>query len=408
MRIGIEAQRIFRRKKHGMDIVALESLRHLQQFSQQPGHEHEYVVFVKPGEDPCLASSENLFVYELDAPSYPVWEQVALPQAAKKAGVDVLHCTSNTAPLNSPVPTVVTVHDVIYLEGRASAILRGSGTWYQRLGNLYRRQVVPSVAHRAAKVLTVSEYERRRILDTLPMPAEKLDVVYNGVGAHFRPVESADEQRRVRQRYGLPEDFLFFLGNTDPKKNLPCVITAYVEYARSVALDDRAPTPLVIADYAREALDVHLRALDALDLAPRFILPGYMANTDLPAIYSQAALFLYPSLRESFGIPILEAMACGAPVITSRAASMPEVAGDAAVLIEPTQPSSLASAIRHVLADATLQADLRRQGFARAERFSWARTAERLVEIYEEVAGAPVPAAVPNPVAAEPAFRLAA
>ncbi|MEM8559765.1 MAG: glycosyltransferase family 1 protein [Bacteroidota bacterium] len=408
MRIGIEAQRIFRRKKHGMDIVALESLRHLQRLSEQAGHEHEYVVFVKPGEDPCLESSRNLFVYEFDAPSYPVWEQVALPQAARKAGVDVLHCTSNTAPLNSPVPTVVTVHDVIYLEGRASAILRGSGTWYQRLGNLYRRQVVPSVAHRAAKVLTVSEYERRRILDTLPMPPKKLEVVYNGVGAHFRPVESADEQRRVRQRYGLPEDFLFFLGNTDPKKNLPGVITAYVEYARRVARDGGAPTPLVIADYAREALDVHLRALGALDLAPRFILPGYMANTDLPAIYSQTALFLYPSLRESFGIPILEAMACGAPVITSRAASMPEVAGDAAVLIEPTQPSSLASAIRHVLADATLQADLRRQGFARAERFSWARTAECLVEIYEEVAGAPVPAAVPNPVAAEPAFRLAA
>ena len=159
MKIAIEAQRIFRTNKHGMDFVALESIRELQKID----HENEYFIFVTPGEDRCLEESENVHIIELKCPTYPLWEQVALPRAVKKIMPDLLHCTSNTAPLQCPVPLILTLHDIIYLEKRHSS----SFTWYQEMGWFYRRMVVPRVLANCEKIITVSQFERERILDVL-------------------------------------------------------------------------------------------------------------------------------------------------------------------------------------------------------------------------------------------------
>ncbi len=380
MKIGIEAQRLFRKRKHGMDIVALESLRALQRIDTA----NEYVVFVRPDEDDgCLEQTSSMSIVPLEAPHYGAWEQIALPRAAARHGIDVLHCTANTAPLFSPVPLVVTIHDVIYLEGGFG--FRG-GTWYQRLGNGYRRAVVPLVARRARTVLTVSEFERIRIRQTIAVDANRLEVVYNAFGAHFRPERDRKRLENVRLRYDLPERFIFFLGNTDPKKNLPNVIEAYVRYARSVD----QPVPMVIADFDLDRLRKRLETLGSTDLERLFRLPGYVANSDLPAIYSQCALFLYPSRRESFGIPILEAMACGAPVITADRTSMPEIAGDAAELVDPDRPDRIAEAMRRILASASLQGAMRARGFRRAAGFSWDESARRLMQVYKEAVHDPV------------------
>ena len=152
MKIAIEAQRIFRTNKHGMDFVALESIRELQKID----HENEYFIFVTPGEDRCLEESENVHIIELKCPTYPLWEQVALPRAVKKIMPDLLHCTSNTAPLQCPVPLILTLHDIIYLEKRHSS----SFTWYQEMGWYYRRMVVPRVLASCEKIITVSQFER--------------------------------------------------------------------------------------------------------------------------------------------------------------------------------------------------------------------------------------------------------
>ena len=221
MKIAIEAQRIFRTNKHGMDFVALESIRELQKID----HENEYFIFVTPGEDRCLEESENVHIIELKCPTYPLWEQVALPRAVKKIMPDLLHCTSNTAPLQCPVPLILTLHDIIYLEKRHSS----SFTWYQEMGWFYRRMVVPRVLANCEKIITVSQFERERILDVLHLPKEQLVAVYNGFNSHFHVQPKAPE---ITRKYIDADNYLFFLGNTDPKKNTPRVLKAYSDYLK--------------------------------------------------------------------------------------------------------------------------------------------------------------------------------
>ena len=179
MRIAIEAQRIFRKDKHVMDFVFLESLKELQK--RKDGN--EYYVFVAPGEDWCLEESENLHIIELRCPTYPLWEQIALPQAVRKLKADLLHCTSNTAPLWCPGPLVLTLHDIIYLEPRQHR----SPSFYQEMGWHYRRMVVPRILKKCKKIITVSHFECNRIREALHLPEQQITAVYNGYNKHFIP-----------------------------------------------------------------------------------------------------------------------------------------------------------------------------------------------------------------------------
>jgi len=377
LRIGIEAQRLFRPHKHGMDIVVLELIKHLQQID----HDNEYFVFVKPDEDRAvLPAAPNFHVVEVAGGPYPLWEQVLLPRAAREAGVHLLHCTSNTAPLRAGVPLVLTLHDIIYLE--PLDLRRGS--WYQRAGNLYRRWNVPRVMPLCQRVLTVSAFEQARIEQRLPGPAGQVQVVYNSAGEQFRPITDAAALAAARVRYGLPERFVFFLANTDPKKNLRGVLHALAQLKQQGQLAFK----LVMLDYQESALAAILRELNAPDLRADILLCGYVPNQELPLIYNLAEVFLYPSLRESFGIPILEAMACGTPVITSNTSSMPEVAGDAALLVDPFRPETIAAAILRLQNDPAARAALVAQGLQRVQQFSWRETARQVRRVYEEVAEA--------------------
>ncbi len=374
MRIGIEAQRIGRPKKHGMDIVAIETLRSLQKLDTQ----NNYVVFVKPDEDSHLIkSTANMEVVVAGSGPYPVWEQVYLPKAAKKYGVDLLHCTGNTAPLVCPVPLVLTLHDIIYLE----KLHFDKGTLYQRFGNLYRRLVVPRILPQCKAILTVSNFERDRITQFLGLPQGRIETLYNGVGSHFQPVTDEKERASIRKKFNLPERYIFFLGNTDPKKNVIGVLKALSIFFRNNPSDLK----LVMPDYNREHLKSLLQEVGDPNLESRIQLVGYIPNQELPGIYSLAECSLYPSLRESFGIPILEAMGSGTPVITSTTSSMPEVAGDAALLVDPHQPEAIAAALAKVIQDADLRQSLRLKGIERAKAFSWDKTASQLLSIYDRV-----------------------
>jgi glycosyltransferase involved in cell wall biosynthesis len=375
LRIGIEAQRLFRSHKHGMDIVALELIKHLQQID----HENEYFIFVKPDEDnTAIKETANFHIVEVPGGPYPVWEQVLLPRAAKEAGVQLLHCTSNTAPLRAGVPLVLTLHDIIYLE--PMDLRRGS--WYQRFGNLYRRWNVPRVVPNCQRVLTVSAFEQARIVQRQLGPAGRVQVVYNSAGDQFRRITDEAALAAARAKYSLPERFVFFLANTDPKKNLRGVLHALALLKQRGQLAFK----LVMLDYPESALEAVLRELNAPELRDDIQLCGYVPNQELPLIYSLAQVFLYPSLRESFGIPILEAMACGTPVITSNTSSMPEVAGDAALLVDPFQPETIAAAILTLQNDASARATLVTKGLERVRSFSWRATAQQVLSVYEEVA----------------------
>lgn len=370
MRIGIEAQRIFRVNKHGMDFVALETIRELQKIDK----ENEYFIFVSPGENRCLEESDNMHIVEVDCPSYPLWEQFGLPNAVKRIKPDLLHCTSNTAPINTPVPLVLTLHDIIFLEKRQSS----SKSWYQEMGWYYRKLVVPRVLPKCKKIITVSHFEKNRICKALQLPESQITTVYNGYNTHFSPHALQPE---IIKKYINADDYLFFLGNTDPKKNAPRVLKAYSAYLEKSSFKRH----LLIADLKEDFIDDILKQENIKEIKPYLSFPGYIFNKDLVALYNGAFAFLYPSLRESFGIPMLEAMACGTPVIAGNTSAMPEVAGSDALLADPYSVEDIANKILSLENDKVLYQQQIDYGLKRVKLFSWRKSAESLLEIYREV-----------------------
>jgi len=379
MIIGIEGQRLFRKKKHGMDMVALELIKNLQDID----HENEYYIFVKPDEDDSvLKETSNFKIIKLDGGSYPVWEQFALPKAAKKYGCELLHCTSNTAPLFTNIPLVTTLHDIIYMESSYYKILTGSATAYQKFGNVYRKLIVPRVVKKSDKIITVSHFEKNRIAEFFDIEEDnRLEAVYNGVSTHFKPISDEAELKRVKEKYHLPDNFFFFLGNTDPKKNTKGVLKAFSDFLKQTKSDYK----LVMLDYDMNELKKLLDEIGDKQLMNQIVLTGYVVNTDLPAIYSLSTIFLYPSLRESFGIPMLEAMACGVPVITSNTSSMPEVSGDAAHIVNPYNPEEITEGIIKILSEKEYSENLCKKGIERSKLFSWKNMAEQILVLYNEI-----------------------
>lgn len=370
MRIGIEAQRIFRKNKHGMDFVVLQEIKELQKMDTP----HEYFVFVKPGVDRCIESSEHVHIIEVNCPSYPLWEQWALPRAARKAGVDILHCTSNTAPIWCDIPLVLTLHDIIFLEPRD----KKNKSLYQNLGYFYRRWNVPRILKKCRRIITVSDFELGNIKQKLQLPDSQLKMIYNGYNEWFRPIESDKQQYR---KYIADAGYFFFLGNTDPKKNTERTLVAYAKYLEL----SEVKRPLLMADLDQEYLNGIIERNGIEAIRDHIVMPGYIINSDLPYIYNNAFAFLYTSLRESFGIPLLEAMACGTPVITSNKSSMPEIAGHDAILINPESSDEIALKMLQLERDTDFYQRQKAVGQERAKLFSWRKTTENLLRLYEEV-----------------------
>lgn len=367
MRIAIEAQRIFRVNKHGMDFVILEALKQLQKLDTV----NEYFVFVSGGEDKCLCATPNMHIIELKCPTYPLWEQVALPAAVKRVKADLLHCTSNTAPIFCKVPLILTLHDIIFLEKRQHA----SKSLYQNMGWYYRKFVVPRILPKCRKIITVSKFECNRIREALNLAPDKVIAIYNGYNSHFKPLTDSYE---ITKEYLPEKDYLFFLGNTDPKKNTARVLTAYSIYLKQSLVK----LPLLIADLKPEIVDGVLKEAGIEEIKPYLRFGGYIKNTNLPSIYSGAKVFIYTSLRESFGIPILEGMACGTPVITSNTSAMPEIAGGGAVLVDPFKTDDIARAILKLENDKEYCNKQIEYGLERVKHFSWEATARAMLDLY--------------------------
>ena len=180
MRIGIEAQRVFRQNKHGMDYVVLQEIKELQTMDTK----NEYFVFVAPGEDRCLEDSKNFHIFEIGGNFYPLWEHFTLPKAVNELNLDILHCTSNTAPIRCKIPMILTLHDIIFLEPRD----KNNKSLYQNMGWLYRRLVVPRILKKCKKIITVSDYEKNNIMTKLGIPEERMAMIYNGYNEWFKPV----------------------------------------------------------------------------------------------------------------------------------------------------------------------------------------------------------------------------
>jgi glycosyltransferase involved in cell wall biosynthesis len=379
MRIGIEAQRLFRPHKHGMDRVALELIKNLQVIDK----ENEYFIFVKPNQDTdVITKTSNFNIVEIPGGPYPYWEQIKLPKMAKHYNCDILHCTSNTAPLFNKTALVTTLHDIIYMEESMLKQLKSGASWYQKIGNLYRRIIVKRVVKNSECLITVSDYEKENITSFFKQDAiKRIQTVHNGVSSHFLNGEETIALNKVKAKYNLPDQYMLHFANKDPRKNTKNVLKAFNHYSKIAKTEYK----LVLLGYKKQDLIKLLDEINAKSLMDKIVLLGYVPDEDLPAIYSLSHLFLFPSLREGFGIPIIEAMACGVPVLTSKTSSMPEIAGDAACIVNPNDCNAIAHGILKIDLDSEYRNELIAKGLERCKTFSWNNMAESILEVYNKM-----------------------
>jgi glycosyltransferase involved in cell wall biosynthesis len=369
VRIAIDARKL---RDYGIGTYVRNLLRQLARQDQAT----EYLLICN-GLDCSIASQlgPNFRAVPDKAPGYSVREQFTVPLDLRRERAELFHAPHYVLPPLTPCRAVVTIHDCIHL--------RFPQYLPSRLGYAYARASLWAATHRAARVITVSEASKRDILRYFRVPESRIDVIYNAIDDRFWQEPTADDMERVRQRYQLMGPFVLYAGNIKPHKNLERLIESF-HLLRHEQADMKDVQLLIIGDeiskYATLRRAVHRHKLHK---HVRFF--GFVPDQTLAALYRLAAVFVFPSLYEGFGLPPLEAMASGTPVITSNVSSLPEVVGDAALMIDPYEPEAIADAMRRVLTDPALRADLRAKGLARAREFSWERSIARVRQIYSEV-----------------------
>jgi glycosyltransferase involved in cell wall biosynthesis len=301
------------------------------------------------------------------------WEQFGQPLALRQAGIDLLHALAFVAPVAAPCPFVVTIYDLSFL--RYPEAFRPFNRWY--LSRFTTRSV-----KRAEAIITISESTRQDVIKLLGAPPERVHTVYCGVDQSFRPLPET-EVAAFKQARQLPDTFVLFLGTLEPRKNVDGLIRAYARWRER---DKNAP-PLIIAGGKGWYYTKIFQLVEALDLTEAIRFPGYVPQEELVRWYNAASLLVYPSYFEGFGLPVLEAMACGTPVITSTVSSLPEVAGTdgAALLVDPTDIGALAEAMAQLMSQPDRRAVMSTRGRARAAGFQWEQTARDTVAVYQKV-----------------------
>jgi glycosyltransferase involved in cell wall biosynthesis len=318
-----------------------------------------------------------------------VWEQLRL--AGLSRGLDLLHGLAFATPVAARCATVVTVHDLSFLRHPEA---------FRFWNRYYLAQVTRFSVRHAARVIAVSESTRQDVISLCGAPAEKVVAIPNGVDDTFRP-SAPRVIADFKRRHGLPDRYILFVGTLEPRKNLVRLVEAYAAVRNApgsrqqesalcigvagpgAPISSKVPS-LVIGGGKGWFYEEVLSRVNALGLADDVLFPGFIPAEELPRWYQGAELFVYPSLMEGFGLPVLEAMACGTPVTTSSASSLPEVAGDAAWLVDPTDTGELASSMMAILRDKILAARMRDAGIRQAARFTWGQTASATVEVYRE------------------------
>jgi glycosyltransferase involved in cell wall biosynthesis len=297
-------------------------------------------------------------------------QYLRIPQDRMFPGIDLFHATDHLLPRLSRVKSVFTLHDLIF---------RLYPETHKPLNRWFLTLTMPRFLQAADAVITVSRHTATDAMRFYGLDEKKIHVIHEGVNPLFRPA-STEAIARVRQKYALPDRFILSLGTIEPRKNLTALLDAY-RTLRGAGSD----VGLVFAGKKGWLYEGFFRRLRELGLEDKVVFTGFVPEADLPALYSAAELFVFPSLYEGFGLPVLEAMACGTAVISSNAASLPEVSGDAALLVDPTGVADLAGAIEEVLDNNVHREELEGKGPEQAGRFSWDKAAEQTLEVYRSV-----------------------
>jgi glycosyltransferase involved in cell wall biosynthesis len=293
-----------------------------------------------------------------------LWEQIVLPHYLKKANNPLLVNLGNTAPLFYK-KQIITIFDLSFLR---------NPEWFSRKFYYYYRFLIPKIANKALKIITISEFSKKEIVRLLNVPEQKIQVIYCGANTKFRGNITPGEPRLIE-----PKNYILSVSSLEPRKNITNLILAF----KKMALSD---VHLVLVG-SRASVFANNELKDLTQLQKNIIFIGYLSDDQLARLYNNAKLFVYPTFYEGFGLPPLEAMACGCPVVVSNTASLPEVCGDAAYYVDPYNVESIAEGMHKMLTDEALRQSLIKKGLERAKLFSWEKSAKKYIEVIEEVLG---------------------
>jgi glycosyltransferase involved in cell wall biosynthesis len=332
---------------------------------------HELVLYYTKAAARERVSANGHISLERLRPGHPLLRiPLTLPWRTRADRLDVFHA-QHVIPPFIRCKTVTTIPDIAY-EHFPEA--------FPRTQRLWMKQLIRSSAVKADHIITVSEYSKRDIAHTYGVREEKITVTYEGASEEFHPHDRGHARETLARNYEINGVFILYLGRLQGRKNLARVVEAYAR-VRAAGL----PHKLVLAGKRDSLFDPVLARIRELNIADDVVLPGYVAAEDVPLFYSAAEVFIYPSLFEGFGLPVVEAMACGTPVITSQGSSLEEVAGDAALLVDPLSEDSIAKALLQILQDDQMRVRLRQAGLERSQFFNFEKTARQTMDVYEQV-----------------------
>jgi glycosyltransferase involved in cell wall biosynthesis len=377
MKIGIDARVID--KYPGLGRVCINLIKGIASIDKK----NTYLIFGSSSSLGFLEGYHNFQTIDVGFPVLSLRTLLSLGGIVKKEMVDIFHSPFQITTMFPPCPLVITVHDMMDLFYKDA--FSHHPFYIDFALRAFFRFAIPRTVDRAAKIIAVSENTKRDIIKYLHTPDGKIKVVLNGVEETFKPIGDEKLQGEVRKNYGLPERYILYLGSTKAYKNLDNAFKAFATLKR---LEDKTENIcLVIAGLRHFARSNLNEKIENYGMEADVINIGYVAEEDLPIVYSMAELLLFPSLWEGFGLPALEAMACGVPVVTSNTSSLPEVVGDAGILVNPEDTNAIAKGMQRILSDRILKEVLTKKGIERARGFSWEEAAKKTIQIYYEIRG---------------------
>ncbi|MDD4351728.1 MAG: glycosyltransferase family 1 protein [Candidatus Gracilibacteria bacterium] len=413
MRIGIDT-RMYSPKFTGIGRYVKELIDHITKLDT----ENEYILFFNDEEySQYMAPNARVSKRRVKAKHYSLAEQTSFTKALNTEELDLVHFTHFNAPILYKKPSIVTLHDLTltkFPDEERSNFVKKFG--YQ--------MTIKNIVQKAKRIITVSANTKEDTVQYLGAKIEKIKVIYEGVGSEFKPIQDAAALSAVKQKYGITKPFFLYVGAWRKHKNLVMLVKAFNLFKNSHGLDYQ----LVIAGGNQDQNSEVLKTIQDFGLKAHIVTPGYIDDLDLPALYSAATAFTFPSLYEGFGLPILESMACGTATLLANSSSMPEVAGqDNAIFFDPNSMEQIAENMYKIVTDEALRTSLEQKGLERAKQFTWQKMAEQTLAIYKEVGAeiasktaasppsptptAPTPAApvtiTPPPVAAPKATKQA-
>lgn len=361
MKVAIDARMIRSGSMHGIARYVYELLKCLSE-----GYcDSRFFVLINEG-SPLLQEKwpSHIKMVVLSASWISFKEQLEIPSVLKRVGADLFHAPSFVAPILPPCKMIMTIHDLNHL------VLP---QFYTLLHQLYYKLIVRNSIKRSEYILTVSNFSKNEIVKTMGLPAEKIFVTYNGVSSFYRPVKDCEYLQYVREIYGLPENYILCISNNKPHKNVHQLVRAY-SYSEIT-------TPLVLACSFDKSL---LEIAEKYGKKHLIYFTKFIEEAHLPAFYSMTDLFVYPSTYEGFGLPPLEALACGAPVVVSKTSSLPEVVGEKAIFMNPYDYKEIAKALERGIFDLELRSRLKLSGMQHANKYSWIEMTKQTMEVYKK------------------------